>query len=227
MVPARHVTSRLSGEGVLNRKCCQFRPFRSHLRVTPRARLLQPTSTKAQITKGLSLSLDGKREVTSLLIEPQTDVYYLPLTAPGAIVMDQVEVTVSFVWIHIGSVYIDDKQRVKFPNTEKRPGLYRFEIIADDSKYQYIGETDNLFRRMNNYRAPGSGQATNIRLNAKLIESLTAGCQVSLSVMFEGPTASCGSFEQHVDLALKSERILLESAAIFTARAAGVPTLNL
>ncbi|MFC3097086.1 GIY-YIG nuclease family protein [Alteraurantiacibacter palmitatis] len=141
--------------------------------------------------------------------------------------MDRVEVTMAFSWVPVGAVSLDEQQKLRFPKTAAQPGLYRFEIISAESLTQYIGETDQLSRRLQHYRTPGPSQRTNLRLNALLVEHLNRGDRVSLSAVTEGVTASCAGREHHVDLSVKSERVLLECAALLNARAAGVPTLNL
>jgi hypothetical protein len=141
--------------------------------------------------------------------------------------MDCVELTMAFSWVPVGAVTLDEQQKVRFPKTGAQPGLYRFEIISVDGPTQYIGETDQLSRRLQHYRTPGPSQQTNLRLNALLVEHLKRGDRVSLSAVTEGVTASCAGREHHVDLSVKSERVLLESAALLNARSAGIPTLNL
>lgn len=47
----------------------------------------------------------------------------------------------------------------------------------------YIGETDNLRRRLSsNYRSPGPSQQTSLRVNALLRAHLAAGGRVDLAV---------------------------------------------
>ena len=46
------------------------------------------------------------------------------------------------------------------PMLEGRPGVYRFTITeVSRTRCFYVGETDNLSRRMNNYRHPGADAA--------------------------------------------------------------------
>lgn len=141
--------------------------------------------------------------------------------------MDRVELTLAFSWDPVGAITLDEQQKIRFPKTGARPGLYRFEIISTEDRTQYIGETDQLSRRLQHYRTPGPSQQTNLRLNALLVEHLKRGDQILLSTVTEGVTASCAGREHHADLTVKSERLLLESAALLSARSAGVPTLNL
>lgn len=141
--------------------------------------------------------------------------------------MDYVELSTSFCWVPAGRLSLDEQQKVCFPNTGNRPGLYRFDIISADGRTQYIGETDQLSRRLQHYRTPGPSQQTNLRLNALLVEHLKRGDQISLSVVVEDVSTKCAGGAHPVDLSVKSERILLEAAALLSARVAGVRTLNL
>jgi hypothetical protein len=80
---------------------------------------------------------------------------------------------------------------------------------------------------MQHYRTPGPSQQTNLRLNALLVAHLKGDEEVSLSVVTGDVAVSCAGHEHKVDLSSKTERLLLESAALISARAAGIPTLNL
>lgn len=141
--------------------------------------------------------------------------------------MDQVEICTSFRWVSVGAVSLDAEQKLRFPKTGSQPGLYSFEILSADGRSQYIGETDQLSRRLQHYRTPGPSQKTNLRINALLVEHLKRGDQVSLSMVIDGVSTTCAGREHTVDLSLKSERLLLEAAALLNARSSGTPTLNL
>jgi hypothetical protein len=141
--------------------------------------------------------------------------------------MERVELSASFGWTSAGNISLDSEQKIRFPKTASRPGLYRFEIASQDGRAHYIGETDQLPRRLQHYRTPGPSQRTNIRLNALLIHHLKRGDQVSLSVVLDGVTVTCDGELYPVDLNRKSERILLENAALLGANATGIKLLNL
>jgi hypothetical protein len=141
--------------------------------------------------------------------------------------MDQVELRMAFNWKHAGTVSLDVTGRVRFPVIEARPGLYRFEFSSDRTVTQYIGETDRLSRRLQNYRTPGRSQQTNLRLNRLLVKHLQKGNQVFLSVVDAAIHITSGTNKCEADLSAKCVRILLESAALINARVAGVSLLNL
>jgi hypothetical protein len=141
--------------------------------------------------------------------------------------MNRVEIAMSFSWVPVGTLSLDQQQKIRFPKVGAQPGLYRFEIISEEIHTYYVGESDQISRRLQHYRTPSRSQQTNLRLNALLVEHLRRGDRVSLSSVTDGVTASCAGREHQVDLSVKSERVLLECAAILNAKAAGVLTLNL
>ena len=90
----------------------------------------------------------------------------------------------------------------------------------------YIGESDNLRRRLaTNYRNPGSGQPTSLRVNAALREHLTSGGTVGLVIATAGTVhvsvAGSEPAPSALDLSAKAARLLAENAAIVTAQLAG------
>jgi hypothetical protein len=88
-------------------------------------------------------------------------------------------------WKPLGRVEPDSQGWLALPSPPAQPGIYCFRIRTGDEERRYIGETDNLARRFGNYRNPGAGQQTNIRINAILLEALHAGAEISVSVVSE------------------------------------------
>ena len=83
----------------------------------------------------------------------------------------------------------------------------------------YIGETDNLRRRLaSNYRSPGPTQQTSLRVNELLCEHLTAGGRVRLAVATAATVPVNGGVEHALDLRRKAGRLLAESAALVLAQ---------
>jgi hypothetical protein len=114
---------------------------------------------------------------------------------------------------------------------EDVPGLYRMTLtsgVAGARPQVYIGETDNLRRRLSsNYRNPGPSQQTSLRVNALLRAHLTAGGQVDLAVAVAATLWRDGD-EQALDLHRKAGRLLAESAALVLAQVtADADVLNL
>lgn len=92
----------------------------------------------------------------------------------------------------------------------------------------YIGETDNLRRRLSsNYRSPGPSQQTSLRVNAHLRAHLEAGGQVDLAVA-TAAAVHLHDGEQRLDLHRKAGRLLAEGAALILAQVtADAEILNL
>jgi hypothetical protein len=142
------------------------------------------------------------------------------LTATG----ETVEASVRFEWLAAGHVVVDASGKPMFPSVPARPGVYRFALANSDGSSLgiYIGESDNLLRRMGNYRNPGPTQPTNQRMNARFIEVLRedglVAVAIAVEVTVDGDT---------LDLAAKPARLLAENAALVRAHQAGLLVENL
>lgn len=136
----------------------------------------------------------------------------------------KVSATLAFEWLEAGKVRLDGSGKLAFPGMPARPGVYRFNLCDTPSATPalYIGESDNLARRMGNYRNPGPTQPTNQRLNTRIIEVIQAGGVVavwmSTSVAVDG---------QSLDLSSKPARLLAENAALVRAAQEGLDAENL
>lgn len=145
------------------------------------------------------------------------------LTAPErTAVGDPIDVAVAFQWTNAGDVLLDAGGRPAFGLLDPAPGLYRITLTdgpAAARPQAYIGETDNLRRRLTtNYRTPGATQKTSLRVNALLRTHLAGGGQVRLAVATEAIVRLRGS-EQPLDLRRKASRLLAENAALVLALA--------
>lgn len=157
--------------------------------------------------------------------EPRTKRYIssspaAPLTATG----DVVDANIRFEWLEGGTVVLDQSRRPVFPGVPTRPGVYRFTLTDADGVVVgvYVGESDNLARRMGNYRNPGPTQPTNQRLNTRFREVLGDGgggaIALSVEVIVDGET---------LDLSGRPARLLAENAALVRAVQNGLPVENL
>ena len=140
--------------------------------------------------------------------------------------MSPIKLTVEFEWQPIGSVELDGSGRLVLPKVPLRPGLYRFELDRGGEQTMYIGETDQLIRRFQHYRTPGPSQSTNIRFNALIHETLKARGSVAVAVANSAAITINGQ-TRAADMSQKSERVLLEHAALCAARESGETILNL
>ena len=130
-------------------------------------------------------------------------------------------VTVEFAWRSIGSLRHEDG-RLRFPEVPEAPGIYRFDL----GDRVYIGETDRLRRRFQHYRTPGVRQATNLRLNASMLQLLAETNAIEVSTVTEAGVEIDGTLVP-LDLRQKFARLLVESAALTAALSVGQQVENL
>lgn len=129
-------------------------------------------------------------------------------------------------WKPFGCVERDAFGKLTLPPVPAAPGVYCFRVRSGNQERRYIGETDNLARRFNGYRNPGGSQATNIRINALLLEALRNGSEVSVSGVVDDAWVQWGSTPTIADLSAKAARCLFENAAILESKAIDIETLN-
>lgn len=141
--------------------------------------------------------------------------------------MPFIHVSVELEWQPIGQVRLDESGRPAFPKASLRPGLYSFQFDRAGDRTIYIGETDQLDRRFQHYRTPGPSQRTNLRPHALICETLKTGGAVSVSTATSGTIKMKEGGERPADLAQKSERVLLEHAALCVAKVSAINVLNL
>ena len=124
-------------------------------------------------------------------------------------------------WLEGGPVTLDAAGKPTFGPLDDVPGLYRLTLdggLTGKRPRIYIGETDSLRRRLSgNYRNPGSGQQTSLRINALLREHLAAGGTVTLAVATTAALRLSGT-GRHLDLTRKAGRLLAENAALVLAQ---------
>ena len=137
-----------------------------------------------------------------------------------------VRIAVEYQWRSFGQVQVDVDGRLLFPTAPRQPGLYRFQLRGGASARHYVGETDNLRRRLQHYRTPGPTQQTNIRMNKEFLDHLTTGRIIEVEIVIDGVDIVAGNEPISVDLANKAVRRLLEHAALVDEAAAGVQLLN-
>jgi hypothetical protein len=141
-----------------------------------------------------------------------------PPTTPWPL-LDQVRVGVSFTWRDVGTLSLDEAGKPTFPALPRSPGLYRLMFVGGllERARVYVGETDNLHRRLSsNYRNPGPSQQTSLRVNALLRSHIGAGGIVHLAAALEVRAVEPNGVETNLDLRRKSGRLLAENAALLT-----------
>lgn len=140
-----------------------------------------------------------------------------------------VAVSVRFAWQSLGAVTLDDAGKVTFPRPLPAvPGLYRLRFTGGDVERFYIGETDNVRRRLGtNYRSPGPRQRTSLRVNEALATHLAAGGDVSVDAALTAEWSNGDDDLESLDLTRKASRLLAENAALVLAQRAGLRQENL
>lgn len=165
------------------------------------------------MTGGASSSAHGRRPASSTLSAAEvSDLKEL----------DTVDVSVRFAWRDAAPVTLDVQEKLAFPPLQQIAGLYRLTLVSRPGQRRprvYIGETDNLSRRLaGNNRNPGPSQQTSLRVNAFLREHLGAGGVVQLAVTTVAMVQLADRDKQELDLTRKAARLLTESAALILAR---------
>jgi len=122
----------------------------------------------------------------------------------------------------VGKVQIGIDGKLKFPQLSETPGSYCFTFGKSSGEVTiYIGETEQLQRRFQQYRTPGPSQATNLRINALMKEILNSQGEVRVSII-----TSASNNESHLDLRDKVARLMVEQAWILNAKAEGLKVEN-
>lgn len=124
--------------------------------------------------------------------------------------------TVGLEWRIMGPVELDGNGSLRFPAMPIEPGIYRFALSGRERSSVYIGEADNLKRRMQHYRTPGPTQPTNRRLNAELRRVLVADGRVEVSVATDARLEVDGH-KASANMRHKAYRVLAEHAALVSA----------
>jgi hypothetical protein len=126
---------------------------------------------------------------------------------------------VQFRWCRIGDVHLDAQGKLAFPQATVDPGVYRFEVDADEAAV-YFGEAEHLRKRFRRYRNADPTMTTNYRLRGDLTGALAGGGWCRVSVV-EVVSFEARSFPTELDLRSKATRVLIESSAILLARTDG------
>lgn len=146
--------------------------------------------------------------------------------APLTIFSAGVATSLSADWVHIGELTLSHEGKLIFPEVPKEAGVYRLRLSKAETSLCYIGESANLHGRFGFYRNPGSTQATNLRLNALMVEHLENGGVICLDLITQMSGLVLGNVKKQGSLSDKAVRRLLEQAAIVTDDATEIESLN-
>lgn len=120
---------------------------------------------------------------------------------------------------------LSDYFRAKY----SKPYVYRWLILEKSEEYlfnMYLGETENLYRRIYHYLKPGPSQQTNIRLNNLFQESIAEGNDIKLEVL-EFDEIELGEVKvTPTDLSKKHARRFVESLLLTYYQKLNYPFLN-
>jgi hypothetical protein len=119
-------------------------------------------------------------------------------------------------WLFAGDITLVGEQ-LTCPTLPTSPGVYRLTISPPDAQpdERFVGETDNLRRRVNQYRRPGVSQLANTKLNKQMIRRLGRGGRVEVHIITEATAGAAGG-DQPLDLGRKEIRRLIENLALAT-----------
>ncbi|OAB45992.1 hypothetical protein [Paenibacillus glacialis] len=108
------------------------------------------------------------------------------------------------------------------------PSVYRWRIYKTDSECRdvYIGETDNLKRRVTGYLKPGISQMTNIRMKNLFDNYIEKGYKIELDIV-QISTFIFNGIELNQDsLSSKNIRLIIENMIILKHKNLGYNLLN-
>jgi len=144
-------------------------------------------------------------------------------------------IEIKYEW---GPIINDKGQRYVFPMRFKEfkrgfrsyynfPAIYRWVIRKNEKIVAvYIGEAENIGRRIYGYLNPGPSQQTNKRLNSLFHEYISTGLKVELELLKIHNLRIHKDEMSPVDLSSKHLRLLLENLMIEIHRQNGYVLLN-
>ena len=136
----------------------------------------------------------------------------------------KIDVHIRIRWHEAGNVTLGSGGKLQFPRLPIVPGLYEFRFTGSPTAV-YVGESDNLNRRMAHYRNPGSSQRTNLRIN-DLIGTHLATSTVTMAIATAVTASWNSTTAQPLDLTSKAARVLGESIWVLHRRGHGYPIKN-
>ena len=120
-------------------------------------------------------------------------------------------------WVRVGQV-VSDGAGWAFPDAPRIPAVYRW--LFSDGHKAYIGECENLWGRISQYKNPGPSQKTNQRIDAKILAAIDHSEPVQLE------TLAVQTHSDALDLTDAFLRRALENLAVIWARHGGMIVLN-
>lgn len=146
--------------------------------------------------------------------------------------MERLSLNADYEWVavtdELGEPYRFPRPVGSLRSKHPGPSIYRWVSLKPDGTVEsiYVGETDNLGRRIYGYLNPGPSQQTNLRMNAELKELVASGHLVTLErVKFQSIRLN-GAEIPTTSLADKHVRVMLEHALLLAVQSQGISTRN-
>ena len=118
------------------------------------------------------------------------------------------------VWVPVGRVTLDCEGRPLFPAVPEAPGLYRFILKRGERMAAYIGEADNIRRRLQRHCRLDAPRDVRGRLDQRLLATLKAGGEISLAIITECSLLDPAGEERAAELSEKTVRAAVRQAAL-------------
>jgi hypothetical protein len=136
-------------------------------------------------------------------------------------------VGIQFEWRDAGEVRLDIAGKPEFPRLTTKPGVYAFRFAGPEGVTSvYVGEAENLQRRVAHYRNPGPTQATNIRVNERMRSHLSLNSRITMQLIVDAQVEVDGNAEA-CDLSNAFARRFVENAALLAIAKTGQKVENL
>lgn len=161
----------------------------------------------------------GAQRARSNAVQPLAPLVAAPVAASN-------QVSLSFEWMMLGQVTLDQNGGLQFPTATTDAGLYRIRInLAGRSRF-YVGESQSLRGRFSNYRSGSKGQQTSRRIHLLLKDALADGARVEVDIVTNDVALQINGVPISTDLNDRATRRMIEHAAIVATGGSDVELAN-
>lgn len=136
------------------------------------------------------------------------------------------QVSLSFEWMTLGEVALDENGGLQFPSAPTDAGLYRIRINLVGLSRFYVGESQSLRGRFSNYRSGSKGQQTSHRIHMLLKEALIGGARIEVDIVTNDVELQINGVPISADLNDRATRRMIEHAAIVATGGTDVELAN-
>lgn len=143
------------------------------------------TSNLNLVAKNVTFLRNSKIDCAHILHTSKTETEVKTVVIPPWAEEHSSACVARCVWTAAGQLHLHEGQ--KYPlafnvNVNDEAGLYKFHISHKNAQSVYIGESQNLKRRFQNYRSPGLTQKTSLRINDILIRALREQAEIAVYI---------------------------------------------